>query len=165
MLAKEFTSKTKLNNESLKDINGDANALELAIENKGKDFLKSIVDFITSDINSNDSYYEMANNAYSSMRNPWFAIIKYDINGEEHELQLSFNSDTFSIDCKLDGKYIISLQDLNDEFFTYEDYVDNGYAYDEMAYDYLVIAIEKPNHDDDSSNDNELSDSDFDGFI
>lgn len=157
MLAREFTSGTKINNESL-------NETKLAIEDKGKYFLKSIVDFITSDINYNDSYYKIAGNASSSIRNPWFAIIKYDINGEEHELQLSFNSDTLSIDCKLDGKYIISLQDLNDEFFTYEDYMDNGYVYDEMAYDYLASAIENPNHDESSNNSN-LSDSDFDGFI
>lgn len=165
MLVKEFISKTKRRNESLKDITVGARALESAINDKGKDFLKSIVNFITKDINSNSSYYKIASNASSSVKNPWLAIIRYDVRGKEHELQLSFNSDTLSIDCKLDGKYVVSLQDLNDKFFTYEDYMDNGCAYDEMAYDYLVSAIENPKCDNRSSNGKKLSDSDFDGFF
>ena len=164
MLVRDFVSESETVKESLRDINDPA-MLKSTIEKNGRRLLKHLAEFIAHDINSNREFYKNATNASSSIRSPWLAIVKYDINGITHEIQLKFNSQKFSVDCKLDGGESVSIPDLGEEFFTYDDYVDNGLSFDEMAYDDLAMAIDNPNQNNRPQSNRRFTDSDFDGFF
>ena len=164
MLARDFTSKRETVKESLRDINDPA-MLKSTIEKNGSAFLKDTAEFIVRSINTDD-YFKRAANASFSIRNPFLAIVKYTIDGVVHEIQLKFNKKTLDISCKIDGKSLSSpLSDLNDDFFTYEDYEDYDSLYDEMAYDYLFEAIDNPNQNDRPQSNRRFNASDFDGFF